>query len=117
MGLSLPLGRDLGRPHEGLFGLGSHGLIRWLREVLALGLIARHRPGFLPVFIGLNFPLFSLRLLLQLLNGEVTRQGAMIAYDQVFSYMFLLTLVLFPLLMLIRPARAASVVRVEASHD
>lgn len=54
---------------------------------------------------------------LQVLNGEVTRQGAMIAYDQVFSYMFLMTLLLFPLLMLIRPAKAARNVNIEASHD
>jgi DHA2 family multidrug resistance protein len=54
---------------------------------------------------------------LQLLNGEVTRQAAMIAYDQVFSYMFLTTLLLFPLLMLIRPARAASGVTLEAASE
>jgi hypothetical protein len=41
----------------------------------------------------------------------------MIAYDQVFSYMFLMTLLLFPLLMLIRPAKAARNVNIEASHD
>ena len=54
---------------------------------------------------------------LQVLNAEVTRQGAMIAYDQVFSYMFVTTLVLFPLLLFIRPARPAASATIEATHD
>jgi DHA2 family multidrug resistance protein len=54
---------------------------------------------------------------LQMLNGEITRQGAMIAYDELFSYLFLTTLLLFPLLLFIRPARAAPTVVVEATHE
>jgi DHA2 family multidrug resistance protein len=54
---------------------------------------------------------------LQALNGEVTRQGAMIAYDQLFGYLFLATLLLFPLLLFIRPARAAPGVTVEATPE
>jgi len=54
---------------------------------------------------------------LQVLNGEITRQGAMIAYDQLFGYLFLTTLVLFPLLLFIRPARATTAVTVEAAHE
>ena len=54
---------------------------------------------------------------LQVLNGEITRQGAMIAYDQLFSYLFLGTLMLFPLLAIIRPARSASNMTVEATHE
>jgi DHA2 family multidrug resistance protein len=54
---------------------------------------------------------------LQVLNGEITRQGAMIAYDQLFSYLFLATLLLFPLLLFIRPARTTSTMTVEATHE
>jgi DHA2 family multidrug resistance protein len=54
---------------------------------------------------------------LELLNGEVTRQAAMIAYDLVFSYMFLTTLLFLPLLVLIRPARAVAGVHIEATHE
>jgi DHA2 family multidrug resistance protein len=54
---------------------------------------------------------------LQVLNGEVTRQGAMIAYDQLFGYLFLATLLLFPLLLFIRPARATPAMTVEATHE
>ena len=41
----------------------------------------------------------------------------MIAYDQVFSYMFLTTLLLFPLLFIIRPARPSGAVTIEATHE
>jgi DHA2 family multidrug resistance protein len=39
------------------------------------------------------------------LNGEVTRQAAMIGYDAAFGSMFLLSLALLPLLMIMRPGR------------
>lgn len=51
------------------------------------------------------------------LNGEVTRQATMVAYDQVFSYMFLTTLLLFPLLFIIRPASAAPAAGVDVPHE
>ena len=43
---------------------------------------------------------------LAVLNGEVTRQGSMIAYANVFSWMALASLLLLPLLLLMKPARA-----------
>ena len=42
------------------------------------------------------------------LNGEVTRQGAMIGYDTVFAWMALLSLVLVPLILILRPANSTS---------
>jgi DHA2 family multidrug resistance protein len=39
------------------------------------------------------------------LNGEVTRQAAMIAYIDVYHMMFLTTAVLVPLVLLMRPGR------------
>ena len=45
---------------------------------------------------------------LALLNGEVTRQAAMIAYVDDFVLMLGLTLAVMPLLLLIRPARRAA---------
>jgi DHA2 family multidrug resistance protein len=46
---------------------------------------------------------------LEALNAEITRQGSMIAYDTVFAWMALASLLLLPLLLILRPAR-----RVEA---
>jgi MFS transporter, DHA2 family, multidrug resistance protein len=43
---------------------------------------------------------------LQVLNGEVTRQASMISYDNVFSWMTLGIVLLTPLLLLVRQARA-----------
>lgn len=43
---------------------------------------------------------------LAVLNGEVTRQGSMVAYANVFSWMALASLLLLPLLLLMKPARA-----------
>lgn len=37
------------------------------------------------------------------LNGEITRQGAMVAYDWVFSVLLLASLVIVPLLLIMRP--------------
>jgi DHA2 family multidrug resistance protein len=54
---------------------------------------------------------------LQALNGEITRQATMIAYDQVFSYMLLTTLLLIPLLFIIRPASAARAASIDVAHD
>ncbi|MDB5495208.1 MAG: EmrB/QacA family drug resistance transporter [Phenylobacterium sp.] len=41
---------------------------------------------------------------LQILNGEVTRQGSMISYDNVFSWMALSVILLAPLILILRPA-------------
>jgi DHA2 family multidrug resistance protein len=41
------------------------------------------------------------------LNAEITRQGAMIGYDTVFAWMALFSLVLVPLVLILRPASSA----------
>jgi DHA2 family multidrug resistance protein len=41
---------------------------------------------------------------LQVLNGEVTRQGMMISYDNVFSWMALSVMLLAPLILILKPA-------------
>jgi DHA2 family multidrug resistance protein len=41
---------------------------------------------------------------LEALNAEVTRQGSMMAYDSVFSWMALCSLLLLPLLLIVRPS-------------
>jgi DHA2 family multidrug resistance protein len=41
---------------------------------------------------------------LMALNGEITRQGAMIGYDWVFGLVVVMTLALFPMLLILRPA-------------
>jgi MFS transporter, DHA2 family, multidrug resistance protein len=41
---------------------------------------------------------------LQVLNGEVTRQGTMISYDTVFSWMALSIMLLIPLILMLKPA-------------
>jgi DHA2 family multidrug resistance protein len=41
---------------------------------------------------------------LEALNAEVTRQGSMMAYDTVFAWMALVSLLLAPLLLILRPA-------------
>jgi MFS transporter, DHA2 family, multidrug resistance protein len=41
---------------------------------------------------------------LQVLNGEVTRQGTMVSYDNVFSWMALSVVLLIPLIFMLKPA-------------
>jgi MFS transporter, DHA2 family, multidrug resistance protein len=41
------------------------------------------------------------------LNAEITRQGAMIGYDSIFAWMALLSLILAPLILMMRPGRTA----------
>ena len=41
---------------------------------------------------------------LQILNGEVTRQGMMVSYDNVFSWMALSVMLLAPLILILKPA-------------
>lgn len=43
---------------------------------------------------------------LALLNGEITRQGQMIGYVDVFSWMALITIAMIPLILVLRPAPA-----------
>jgi DHA2 family multidrug resistance protein len=40
------------------------------------------------------------------LNGEVTRQASMVAYDDVYHLMFLITVVLAPIVLMLRPPKA-----------
>ncbi|THD80668.1 MAG: DHA2 family efflux MFS transporter permease subunit [Phenylobacterium sp.] len=53
---------------------------------------------------------------LQILNGEVTRQGTMVSYDNVFSWMALSIVLLIPLILVLKPARPISMER-EAHVD
>jgi MFS transporter, DHA2 family, multidrug resistance protein len=53
---------------------------------------------------------------LELLNGEVTRQAAMIAYVDDFVLMLALTLAVIPLLLLIRPAKRSEAGAVAVTH-
>jgi hypothetical protein len=46
-------------------------------------------------------------------NAEVTRQGAMIAYDSIFAWMCLGVLLLLPLLILMRPPAQAPALKME----
>jgi DHA2 family multidrug resistance protein len=54
---------------------------------------------------------------LQALNGEITRQGAMIGYVNVFSWMALVTLALAPLILMLRPAAMARAPGLEAHAE
>ena len=59
--------------------------------------------------IRLHFPFsFTSRAGLEALNAEVTRKAQMIAYNDDFKIMFLLTLALLPLVLLLRPAKSRS---------
>jgi DHA2 family multidrug resistance protein len=84
-GLQAMLIRDSAAAHEGLAAgiVPSDPLIRWT----------------LPhVFDGAGGAL-------EALNAEVTRQGSMMAYDTVFAWMAVVSLLLAPLLLILRPAR------------
>jgi MFS transporter, DHA2 family, multidrug resistance protein len=49
----------------------------------------------------------------QILNGEITRQSAMIGYANIFMWMALVTCVILPAVILLRPARAPPSDKVE----
>jgi len=50
------------------------------------------------------------------LNGEVTRQAAMIGYDSMFALMILMIVVMAPLLLILRPPPKVRTEAVEAAH-
>jgi DHA2 family multidrug resistance protein len=50
---------------------------------------------------------------LEALNAEVTRQGSMMGYDSVFAWMALGSLLLIPLLLIIRPSKLQPAEEVE----
>jgi DHA2 family multidrug resistance protein len=53
---------------------------------------------------------------LEALNAEITRQGSMMAYDTVFAWMALVSLLLAPLLLILRPVRARHI-EIEAPDE
>jgi MFS transporter, DHA2 family, multidrug resistance protein len=50
----------------------------------------------------------------EILNGEVTRQAGMIAYDAMFGAMIFLVVGMIPLLLLLRPPSRAAAAPLEA---
>jgi DHA2 family multidrug resistance protein len=54
---------------------------------------------------------------LEALNAEVTRQGTMMAYDTLFAWMALVSLLIAPLLLILRPARKAKSESVIESNE
>jgi DHA2 family multidrug resistance protein len=65
----------------------------------------------LPAFMDPTSPLG-----LTILNGEVTRQGAMIGFVNVFAWMTLATVLLAPLVLILKPAPSVVLSRAEAAH-
>jgi DHA2 family multidrug resistance protein len=61
-----------------------------------------------PVFQATNPPVFDLSTITgsSLLNNELTRQAAMVAYDDVFLLMLVTTVAVIPLLLIMRPPKA-----------
>ena len=53
----------------------------------------------------------------QLLNGEVTRQAGMIAYDDVFAVIALMVVVVAPLILILRPPKQVPLSPMEVGHD
>ncbi|HEX7946356.1 MAG TPA: DHA2 family efflux MFS transporter permease subunit [Phenylobacterium sp.] len=54
---------------------------------------------------------------LSILNGEITRQSAMLGYVNIFSWMALVTCILFPLILILRPAPKAPVDMTESLSE
>ncbi len=52
----------------------------------------------------------------QALNGEVTRQAAMIGYDSMFTLMIVMVVVMAPLLLMLRPPRTPPTEPIEPAH-
>jgi DHA2 family multidrug resistance protein len=53
---------------------------------------------------------------IQALNGEVTRQAAMIGYDSMFALMIVMVAVMAPLVLILRPPRRMPTEAVEPAH-
>ena len=82
-------------------------------QIVHAGLAARvtpYNPGANPGLQAAHIDLTSLRGLI-LLNGEITRQAAMIAYLDDFKLIMVVTMMMAPLLLLFRRAR-----RIENTH-
>ena len=54
---------------------------------------------------------------LEALNGEVTRQSAMMSYDSIFAWMALLSLLLGPLILILKPPHGAASETLEVHAD
>jgi MFS transporter, DHA2 family, multidrug resistance protein len=88
-------------------------MARSLGSSLGISMISASLTSFRAAHVSCGDPVFGAALpalmnpcnggSLEALNGEVTRQAAMIAYDTIFSWMALGTLCLSPLLLLMRP--------------
>jgi hypothetical protein len=50
------------------------------------------------------------------LNGEVTRQAAMIGYDSMFALMIVMVVVMAPLLLVVQTPKQAPSETLEAAH-
>lgn len=54
---------------------------------------------------------------LAIMNGEITRQSMMMGYIDVFAWMVVLVLAMYPLIMILRPPAKAPMERIEAAGD
>jgi DHA2 family multidrug resistance protein len=90
------------------------GLIH--KTAVAHAVLSAHVQPSSPVYMAVNPPFMNPlnRLGVQVLNEEVTRQAAMIAYDGVFRATVFLVLCTLPLLLLLRPPKGGGPVHVEA---
>ena len=102
--------------------LGSSAGISVLQAMLinqtamAHSVLAEHVQPSDPVYTAVNPGFFNPAdpLGVQLLNGEVTRQAGMIAYDSVFGMMILMVVCMVPLLLFLRPPAQAAPAHLEA---
>jgi DHA2 family multidrug resistance protein len=86
------------------------------KSAMAHSVLADHVQPSDPVFAAVN-PAFmnpATTLGAEILNGEVTRQATMIAYDSVFGMMIPIVLVMIPLLLFLRPPAQPTVAHLEA---
>ena len=87
------------------------------QTAMAHSVLAAHVQPSDPVYNSVN-PVFmnpADPLGIQILNGEVSRQAGMIAYDAVFGDMILMVVFMVPLLLLVRPPAPAAPIHVEAT--
>jgi DHA2 family multidrug resistance protein len=86
------------------------------QTAMAHSVLAEHVQPSDPVFMSVNPAIMNPAdpLGVQLLNGEVTRQAGMIAYDSVFGAMILMVIGMVPLLLLLRPPAQAPAAHLEA---
>jgi len=92
------------------------GVIR--QSAMAHNVLADHTIPSDPVFAAAVPSLMdpSSEVGVQALNGEVTRQAAMIGYDSMFSLMIVMVVVMAPLLLLVRSPTAVATEPIEATH-